>query len=51
MREDGSVPTLATRSAIYSMGLGRDLTHAELAILTLGLLSKSFKLCFAQVIA
>lgn len=37
-REDGSVPTLATRSSTYSMSLGRDLELPELATLMLGVL-------------
>lgn len=37
-REDGSVPTLATRSSTYSMSLGRDLELSELATLMLGVL-------------
>ena len=41
MREDGSVPTLATRSSIYVMGLGRELGLDELAILTLGSVGRS----------
>lgn len=32
-REDGSIPTLATRSSTYSMSLGRDLELPELATL------------------
>ena len=36
LREDGSVPTLATRSSIYAMGLGREFSLAELAALRLG---------------
>ena len=41
MREDGSVPTLATRSSIYVMGLGKKLGLDELAILTLGSVGRS----------
>jgi hypothetical protein len=37
-REDGSVPTLATRSSTYSMSMGRDLELPELATLMLGVL-------------
>lgn len=54
-RDDGLVPTAATRSSLYSMGLGRELSLAELATLTLGrmkwLLVKKFHFgiwCFSM---
>ena len=42
MREDGSVPTLATRSSTHVMGMGRELSEAEIACL---ILCRSFGIC------
>ena len=36
LRDDGLVPTLATRSSLYCMGAGRELSAAEIAVLILG---------------